>query len=163
MLIAVGSHSRKTGKSSLVCELVRAIPEARWTVVKISGHEHGVAGAWSLEEEHDAGGRHDTSRYLEAGAARAWLLRHSPGGLTAAVPALRQLIAAAGNTILESNRILEFIQPDLHVFVRNEATAEFKESARAWAARADVTVLAGDPESLAALVARIKTAGGLHW
>jgi hypothetical protein len=163
MLIAIGSHSRKTGKSRLVCDLVRAIPEAHWTVVKISGHEHGAAAAYSLQEERDAGGRHDTSRYLQAGAAHAWLLRHAPGGLAEAVPALRELIAAAGNTILESNRILQFIQPDLYVFVRNEASAEFKDSARAWAARADATVLAQVPESVAALIALVRGAGGLNW
>lgn len=163
MVIAIGSHSRKAGKSRLVCDLVRATPEARWTVVKISGHEHGLAESYSLEQEHNAAGRHDTSRYLEAGAARSYLLRHAPGRLAEAVPALRELIGAGGNTILESNRIVEHIRPDLHVFVRNAAASEFKAAARAWAGQADVTVQAEEPESAAALFARVRGALGLHW
>ncbi len=163
MLIAIGSHSRRAGKSWLVCELVRSIPEARWTVVKIAGHAHGLAAGYSLEEERDPAGRHDTSRYLAAGAARAFLLRYAPDRLGDAVPALRELIAAAPNTVIESNSILKYINPDLYVFVRNEDAPEFKPSAHAWAGRAGAVVRMDDPESVAAFIARVRAASSLHW
>jgi hypothetical protein len=156
MLIAVGSHSRNAGKTSLICGLIRAIPEGRWTAVKISGHEHGAAGSYELTEESDAAGAHDTCRYLHAGAVRSYLLRHTPGRLSDAIPELRALLDRSGNAILESSRVLDFVQPDLFVFVRNESTAEFKESARAYEPRADAIVavsgVANAPPELVELV-----------
>lgn len=141
MVIAVGSHGRNTGKTSLVCALIRAIPEARWTAVKISGHEHDDPCA--LTQETDAGGPHDTSRYLRAGAARAYLLQ---GSLADALPDLHALLGGSPNAILESSRVVDFIRPDLFLFVRNESAPEFKEEARAYEPRANAIVTVCTPE-----------------
>jgi hypothetical protein len=143
VVIAVGSHSRKAGKTSLICALIRAIPEARWTAVKVSGHEHGTDDPYTLTAESDPEGPHDSSRYLRAGAARSYLLLHAQGRLADAIPALRAVVDAGGNTILESSRVLEFIQPDLFLFVRNDSVPEFKETARAYEPRADAIVAVG--------------------
>jgi hypothetical protein len=148
VVIAVGSHSRKAGKTSLVCALIRAFPEARWTAVKISGHEHGAGEAYTLTEESDAAGPHDTSRYLRAGAARSYLLRSTPGRLAEAIPALRAVLEAGENTILESSRVVEFIQPDLFLFVLHESAPQFKETARAYLPRADRVVVISETEQM---------------
>ena len=40
-VIIVGGSGRNVGKTTLVCSLIAALPEYRWTAVKISAHEHG--------------------------------------------------------------------------------------------------------------------------
>jgi len=39
-IIVVGGSNRGVGKTALVCGLVAALPEYRWTAVKITTHEH---------------------------------------------------------------------------------------------------------------------------
>jgi hypothetical protein len=140
VIIAIGSHCRKAGKTSLICALIRAIPEARWTVVKISGHQHGSDAPFALTGESDATGPHDTSRYLGAGAGKSFWLRARPDCLAGAIPALREILDRSGNAIIESSRVLEFIDPDLYLFVANDSAPEFKASARAHLLRADAIV-----------------------
>jgi hypothetical protein len=137
VLIVVGGNSRGAGKTLLVASLIRTLPEFDWTAVKISHHE---ARGYCLTQESDAAGNGDSSRYLAAGARRAYWLRAAPGELAAALPDLCQLIVSSPHVILESNRILEFFQPDLYLFVVDPATPNFKESARRYFDRADAFV-----------------------
>ncbi len=140
MLIAVGGHSRGIGKTSVAAGLIRALPEFRWTAIKITRHGHGERDG-TLIEEHDPLGPGDSSRYLAAGAARAFLLRAPAGRLGDALPALGEALAASGNAIVESNRILEILTPDLYLVVLDFSVPDFKESARRNLCRASAFVL----------------------
>ena len=90
-------------------------------------------------------GESDSSRFLAAGAARAWWVRTEPGCLAEAVPAIRGKLAESGNAILESNSILKFLRPDLYLTVLDPATADFKDSAREFLDRADAVILHDKP------------------
>ncbi len=138
MLVAVGGHSRKIGKTSVAAAIIRATPEFLWTAIKIKQHGHGEP---SLVEETDAAGPGDSARYLAAGARRSYWLRAPEGGLGAILPALRAILNSSTNAILESTRVLEFIRPDLYVVVLDFAVADFKESTRKFAPQADAFVL----------------------
>ncbi len=140
MLVVVGGSGRKVGKTTVVVNLIRALPEARWLALKISGHAHGSAG-WKLTREESAAPDTDTGRFLAAGAAEAWWLRAGRGRLAEAVPELRSLFARAANVIVESNSILDWFEPDLYVFVSG---ARRKPGARARMQRADAVVTAPD-------------------
>lgn len=143
MLIAVGSRSGKAGKTAIICSLLGALP-GRWEAVKISGHLHGAAGPWVIEEERDRAGPHSTSRYLRAGAFRSWLLRAGTAGLAGALPALRQVLSEAGNALVESNRIVDSIRPDVFLFVETPARGpEAKAGVARYAALADAIIVAG--------------------
>src|SRR5579863_9866900 len=71
-IIVVGGSGRGVGKTSLVCGLISALDELRWTAVKISTHDHGKPKP--IWEETSAGAETDTARYLTAGAERALLV-----------------------------------------------------------------------------------------
>src|SRR5690349_19435897 len=124
-LIVIGGHSRNVGKTSVVAGLIAALPDYHWTAFKITQYGHGVCSAngepchcatddhtWSISEEKDKSGESDTSRFLVAGAARVWWVRTQSGRLAEAMPTIRGKLAAAENTILESNSILKFLRPD---------------------------------------------------
>jgi hypothetical protein len=139
VLIAVGGHSRNVGKTGVVTGLIRALPEFGWTAIKITGHRHGNDD-FLLAEEHSPLGAGDSARYLAAGAAHSFLLRAAGGGLASAVPALREILANAPHVIIESNRILDFIRPDLYLVVLDFSVPDFKESTRRHLGRATAFV-----------------------
>ena len=119
-IVVVGGSGRGVGKTTLICGLIAALPERSWIAVKISSHVHGTfPPVW---EEKEAGQGTDTSRYLAAGARQAFLLT-APDG-----PALQQVLdqlwaecGAGANFIFESNRIVDYVRPDLCLMVRGDA------------------------------------------
>ena len=153
-LIVIGGHSRSVGKTSVVAGLIAALPEFNWTALKITQYGHGVCSmdgepchcatndhSWAISEELDRSGESDTSRFLAAGAARAWWVRTEQGRLAEAMPAVRGKLAESENAILESNSILRFLRPDLYLTVLDPATADFKKSAQEFLDRADAVIL----------------------
>ena len=124
----MGGSSRKAGKTTVICEIIAATREAEWTAIKISPHDH----------EPSLHG--DTERYLDAGAARASILQEYPAD------------TYSGNIIVESNRVMDTLTPDLFVFV--DGGGEWKPSATRHAAKAQYTVAGhATPE----LIAHIQT------
>ena len=145
--LVVGGHARGVGKTALVEDVIRAFPQACWTALKITSHAHGdsreqLAPAGSspaaiLDEETDRSTNVDTSRYLAAGARRAFWLRVRHGRLADALPLFQDAVQAAEFVVVESNAVVELIQPHLFVMVMDPAQQEFKESARTFLTRAD--------------------------
>lgn len=152
--LVVGGHSRNIGKTSLAVDLIRAFPEAAWTAVKITQYGHGVCSingeqcgcapeehTFSLDEERERSNRTDTSRFLVAGAARALWVRCKQGRLAEALPVLRETLQGAGNVLIESNSLLQFLRPEFYLVVLDPTVADFKDSARIYLDRADAYVL----------------------
>lgn len=153
-LVVIGGHSRNVGKTSVVAGLITALPEFDWTAAKITQYGHGICSAngeacdcatgehsWAISEEHDRSGGSDTSRFLQAGAAKVFWVRTEQGRLAEAMPTLREHLKKARNVILESNSVLKFMRPDLYLTVLDPATADFKTSAREFLDRADAVIL----------------------
>ena len=153
-LVVIGGHSRSVGKTSVVGGLVSALRDFRWTAVKITQYGHGICSAkgeacectnpdhsWAISEERDRSGESDTSRFLLAGAERVFWVRTEQGRLAEAMPTLRQRLVGASNVIVESNRVLKFLRPDLYLTILDPETADFKPSAREFLDRADAIVL----------------------
>jgi molybdopterin-guanine dinucleotide biosynthesis protein len=153
-IIVIGGHSRSVGKTSVVAGVISALPEFRWTALKITQYGHGICSAngqacdcatgdhsWAVSEEKDRTGDSDTARFLKAGAERVWWVRTEQGKLAEAMPALRQRLQNSSHVIIESNSILKFLRPDLYITVLDPATADFKISAREFLDRADAAIL----------------------
>src|SRR5260370_3704576 len=83
-ILVIGGHSRSVGKTSVVASLIAALPERRWTAVKITQFGHGICSVngescdcatdehtVAISQERDATGGTDTSRFLLASAPRS--------------------------------------------------------------------------------------------
>ncbi|HEY0564415.1 MAG TPA: hypothetical protein VGC88_02460 [Terriglobales bacterium] len=162
-IVVIGGHSRNVGKTSVVAGLIAALPEHRWTAVKITQFGHGVCSttgdscdcqpgadehSWAVTEERSRDGDSDTSRYLVAGAVQSLWVRTRQGMLAEAMPRLRRRIAGAGNVIIESNSVMRFMKPDLYLPVLDRGTADFKNSARDYLDRADAVLMHEESRSL---------------
>lgn len=140
MILFVGGHGRKTGKTSLVCGLIRALPEAGWTAVKVSRHSHHGRGGCGIFEQTRIDAT-DSGRYLAAGAVRSFWVA-AEGGATGNLAAeLERLLAGAGNAIVESTSLAVWIKPDLFLLIIDPAVSEWKASADASLRLADAFVI----------------------
>jgi len=83
-IVVVGGHTRNIGKTSVMCRLLTAFAENRWTAIKITQFGHGICSAngepcdcetgdhaVAISEERNSDSGTDSSRYLAAGAARS--------------------------------------------------------------------------------------------
>lgn len=169
-VIVIGGHTRNIGKTQLVCDVIQAFPETRWIAGKITQYGHGVcaqngencgcapsehACAMNWESRADTGT--DSARFLAAGAQQSFWLRTKQGFLAEGMPLLRaalQEVAADSEepepvVIVESNSLLQFLQPSLYFAVLDPARADFKWSAQVVLDRAHALVLRGDVDSQA--------------
>jgi hypothetical protein len=116
-IIVVGGSSRGAGKTALVCGLIAALQEFRWTAVKITTHDHGLAKP--IWEETTAGQGTDTGRYLAAGAQRALLatpllLTRGPvADFPTLLNGIRARLGRGADLIFESNSVVNHVKPDL--------------------------------------------------
>jgi molybdopterin-guanine dinucleotide biosynthesis protein len=153
-VVVVGGHTRNVGKTSVVAGLIAALPERRWTAVKITQFGHGVCSAngepcdcetadhtIAISEERDRASGTDTSRFLAAGAERVFWVRTRQGQLSEAMPRVRQMLAEAENAIVESNSVLRFLQPDVSLSVLDPGVKDFKASAMRYLDRVDALIV----------------------
>jgi len=139
-IVVVGGSGRGVGKTSLICALIAALPEIRWTAVKITHHDHGNPDA--IWEERAPGQRSDTGRYLAAGAERALLVSASLPDIPILINELWAKLGPGVSVIIESNRILEYLKPDLCLMVLDcAAGADSKPSFSLAAPHADAIVV----------------------
>jgi len=158
VLIVVGGNTRNVGKTSLVCEIVAALPSMNWTAIKIAQFGHGrcaddgvdcecaPAGpdhVYAIDEQHESDGT-DTGRYLAAGAARSIWIRCREGMLAEAMPRVREFLAGSPNAIVESNSLMQFVRPDLYLTVVDRRADDFKLSAQRFLTLADLIVAPDD-------------------
>jgi hypothetical protein len=155
--LVIGGHTRNIGKTSVVAGLIAALPQLHFSAIKITQFGHNVCSAngepcdcqtadhtLAISEERDATTGTDTSRFLAAGAARVFWVRTRQGELAEAMPRLRALLADAENTIIESNSILRFLQPDLSLSVLDPSVPDFKPSALRFLDRVDAFIVPED-------------------
>jgi hypothetical protein len=147
--IVVGGHSRNVGKTSVAAGLIHAFREYPWTAIKISSHRHAnVSGHpdiddfrfFEIYEEKSREGVSDTSRFLAAGASRSLWVRIEEDHADAGMRHLLSTLQSSPYLMIESNRILNVMRPDLYLMVLACDTEEFKDSARKSLKQADAVV-----------------------
>jgi hypothetical protein len=142
-LIVVGGQCRKVGKTTLVVDLIQAMPHLRWTAVKITPHAEAhcpINGrdcacgpnehTFSIREEVDRSGRTGTSRYLLAGAQRSAWVQTKDGRVPDVLGPLAETLKESDNVIVESDILVKFWRPAIFLMVLDSQMADFKLSAR---------------------------------
>jgi hypothetical protein len=131
-IIVVGGSGRGAGKTALVCGLIAALSEFRWTAVKITSHDHAhePGPRTPIREETIAGEETDTQRYLAAGAARSFLAMPLAAGkasradllpvpdLPAVLDELWPKFGRGTNLIFESNSIVHHVRADVCLMIQ---------------------------------------------
>ena len=159
MLVVVGGHSRNIGKTAVAAGLIRKLRSREWTAVKVTQYGHGVCskkgtacgcepeaagvGAehpFAISEEYEPS-QTDSGRFLAAGARRSFWLRTPAGELACAATAIRKILEQNRHVIMESNSVLELVQPDLFLMLLDFGCEDFKPSSLRFLDRADAFVI----------------------
>jgi len=152
--VAVSGLSSNTGKTTLVCELIRRLPG--WEAIKITrGHYRSCGKDPSgccvsdllRDEPLIRSGREanyekgkDTGRFWDAGAANVhWVIvgeDQVEEGITLALSKVK-----SAGVIVEGNSFLDYIEADLAITCARAGENKMKSSARRTLARADALYL----------------------
>jgi hypothetical protein len=142
-IVAVSGFSSEVGKTTLMCDLLRAFPA--WEAIKVTrGHYRScgrdpnaccVSDLLSNEpvirsgrEQNYAAGK-DTGRYWDAGAANVhWVIVTDEQVERGIQQAVERVIAPG--VFIEGNSILDFIQADFVFMVSRASGGKIKGSAR---------------------------------
>ncbi|HEX8162054.1 MAG TPA: hypothetical protein VF538_09290 [Pyrinomonadaceae bacterium] len=142
-LIAVGGFSSEVGKTTLVCELLRALPG--WEAIKLTrGHyrscgkdPHACCVSHLLGDvplvrsgraETYAPGK-DTGRYWDAGASNVHWVIGTDNQVERGMRLALERVAAPG-VVIEGNSFLEFVEVDFALMVARAEGGQIKPSAR---------------------------------
>jgi molybdopterin-guanine dinucleotide biosynthesis protein len=153
-IVAVSGLSSNTGKTTLVCELIKRLPG--WEAVKLTrGHyrscgkdPNGCCVSDLLQDEPlIRSGREsnyekgkDTGRFWDAGAANVhWVIV----GEDQVEAGIRQALARveSSGVIVEGNSFLEYVEPDFAIMCARAGENKIKNSARRNLQKADALYL----------------------
>jgi hypothetical protein len=151
-VIIVGGQAKHAGKTTLVCNIIAAFPAVQWNAIKLTGHTHETHDCalirrgrdWAIWEQVSANGDSDTGRFLQAGAARAFLIEADEQAAEAWNTA-HELLGSAADIIAESTRAASFANSDLTLLLLEAAREEMKTSAREQVKTASAIVWRGVP------------------
>lgn len=153
-IVAVSGLSSNTGKTTLVCELIKRLPG--WEAIKLTrGHYRscgkdpsGCCVSDLLRDEplirsgraanYEKG--KDTGRFWDAGAANVhWVIVNEDQVEEGIKGALSRV--ESGGVIVEGNSFLEYIEPDFALICARAGENKLKTSARRTLARAEALYL----------------------
>ena len=154
--ILVGGQTKNIGKTTLVCNIIAAFSHLRWNGVKITSHRHEAIGcelriegtSYMVWEQISLAAQSDTTRFLRAGAEKAFLIQAEDAALEEAYSALRSLFRPDSHVIVESTRAARVLHSDLFLMVVNGAQTDFKSSAEQQLGNVDVIVLSGEQKPI---------------
>jgi molybdopterin-guanine dinucleotide biosynthesis protein len=160
VIVGVGGFTSEVGKTTLVCDLLRAFPG--WEAIKTTrGHyrscgkdPHACCVSHLLTDEplvrsgreltYTAG--KDTGRYWEAGAANVhWVIATDSqvaGGIMQALGRVK-----ASGVFVEGNSFTESVVPDFFIMVARPDDLKIKPTARRALNRISAVYLSGDTDS----------------
>jgi len=153
-IIAVSGFSSNVGKTTLVCDLLKALPE--WEAIKVSrGHyrscgkdpEACCVSDLLREEAVVRSGRSgnyevgkDTGRFWDAGATNVhWVIVDDQQVERGVNEALNRV--ESKGVIIEGNTFLEYIDPDFAIMCARAEGGIIKSSARATLSKCDALFL----------------------
>lgn len=158
-IVAIGGFSSEVGKTTLMCDLVRAFPG--WEAIKVTrGHYRScgkdpnaccvsdllsdVPVIRSGREQNYALGK-DTGRYWDAGATNVHWVIVTDSQVEQGIRQALERVAAPG-VFIEGNSILDFIQADFVLMVSRASGGTIKGSARRALARVSAVYLSNITE-----------------
>jgi hypothetical protein len=141
--VAIGGFSSEVGKTTLLCELLRAFPG--WEAIKItrghyrscgkSAHTCCVSHLLSSEPIIYSGRREtyapgkDTGRYWDAGASNVHWVIATDGQVEQGIKQALERVSARG-LLIEGNSFLKFVDVDFTVMAARAGGGKIKASAR---------------------------------
>ncbi len=154
-VLLVGSNSRKTGKTSLICRLIESYGEKHSiSAVKLAIYDDkndllshypdaSDDGTFIIKEEEP--GAKDSGKFLAAGAKKSWFIAIMQSEINKVIDLLYEIKSEGGLAVVESTSLRNYILPGLFIFVHSLSTNE-KKKASDFRALSDMEVETGSAD-----------------
>ena len=153
-IVAISGFSSEVGKTTLMCDLLRAFPS--WEAIKVTRGHYRSCGkdpkaccvsdllddepvVRSGREQNYESGK-DTGRYWDAGATNVHWVIVTDAQVEHGIKQAIERVAAPG-VFIEGNSILDFMQADFVLMVSRASGGKIKSSARRALSRASAIYL----------------------
>ena len=129
--MVVAGSGRNTGKTGMIVSVIRKWKDHGITAVKITPHFHDLAsvnyiaeraGKYRISAEKDPGRSKDSSKMLQAGAEKVFLMQAVDSSLSEAFSVLLKYLPVNRPIIIESGKLAEIIHPGLLIFMHDKTT-----------------------------------------
>lgn len=141
-IIGIGGAHSGSGKTTYASLLLRTL--RGWGAIKYT--KTGLYS--SVTDDHDIISQEDkdTRRFLDAGAERVLWVQSPPSELGEVLSMAVERLSDLRGIIVEGNSAIEFLRPDIIIFIFGNDPTKIKETAKGILKRADI-VIAGEAAS----------------
>ncbi len=145
-IVGVGGFTSKVGKTTLLCELLRAFPG--WEAIKVTRGHHCSCAVRSGRDQNYLVGK-DTGRFWDAGAANVHWVIATDSQVEQGTRLALERVRSPG-VIIEGNSFLRFMDADFFIMVARAEGGRIKPTACRALEKADALFLSGDLSCAAA-------------
>jgi hypothetical protein len=149
-ILVVGGTGRNLGKTEFICRLVHRFSKTNITVIKIKtlyqgderfhGKGYDMEDDYIIRKETGGGGLEDSKRFLEAGAKSVLYIRSRADKLGEAVKKALSAISRNEMIIIESNSVVNVLDPAAYVILADPDKEKHKPGSRKLIDRADIII-----------------------
>lgn len=134
IIIGIGGSHSKVGKTTLAVALLNKLKG--WGAVKYTK----TAIYSSIIEDRDILSikEKDTRRFLDSGASSVLWVQSPASGLEEIIPMVIDKLSHLEGMIVEGNTAIEFLRPDIIIFITEKHIMRIKESGKRIMERADI-------------------------
>jgi LAO/AO transport system kinase len=162
LIVGIGSAHSNIGKTTLGVSLLRRLTQVsitnsltlrrlrRWGVIKYT--KTAIYASIVDDIRILAQSDKDTGRFLNAGAEMVLWAQSPPDELGEVLPVAIDRLSHLDGIIIEGNSAIEFIKPDIVIFITDPQRKRSKPSAEALSQKADIVLIAGEADQIEELV-----------
>lgn len=135
-LLLIAGTGTKSGKTTMVCKIIRQFPELRITAVKITPHFHETTqglvtitegAGFAVYEETESKGFKDTSRMVESGAHKVYFAKVWDNQLPEVFKEIMKSIPEGTPVICESPALRNFAEPGVFIIMTSSTINKHKD------------------------------------
>jgi hypothetical protein len=140
IVIGIGGAHSGVGKTTYASLVLQNFPG--WGAIKYTKTELYCSLTDDLEILGENG--KDTKRMLASGAERVLWVQSPPSELGEALPAAVDRLSDLKGIVVEGNSAIEFLRPDIIIFIFGSDPGKIKVGAKGTLGKADIVVLEGE-------------------
>jgi hypothetical protein len=135
-LLLIAGTGTKSGKTTMVCTIIRQFKELKIIGIKITPHFHETTpgllpvyeeSGYSIYEETDHDSFKDTSRMLRAGASRVFFAKVWDDQLLKVFTEIMKLVPEGAPVICESPALRHFVEPGAFIIMTSNTINKYKD------------------------------------
>jgi len=149
-ILVVGATSRNLGKTTLLCKIITRFCANPITAIKIKtlrdndegfhGRNSVMEGPYIVRKEQVSGGMADTDRLFKAGARKVLYIKSKVQALPEAFSQAMQLVPDDHFLVIESNSLVECIDPGIYILIKGKDPSLYKPSSITTEDSADLVI-----------------------